>query len=64
MKIDDLGLFGPSRDASRTSLGVSWRPPGSLKSRRKANLGCLGASWATLWGAAICASVASCDLAQ
>eukprot|EP00959_Pyramimonas_sp_CCMP1952_P432574 9058372-Pyramimonas_sp.AAC.1 len=42
MEIDKLGLFGPSPDASRTSIGVSWRPPGGLESRPKADLGCLG----------------------
>eukprot|EP00959_Pyramimonas_sp_CCMP1952_P073138 1528737-Pyramimonas_sp.AAC.1 len=35
MKIYNFDLFGPSRDASRTSLGVSWRLLGSLESRRR-----------------------------
>ena len=46
MKINDLSFFGLSRNASPGSLGPSGRAPGSLERRRKAVLGCLGASWA------------------
>ena len=46
IKINDFGLFRPSRDASRGSLGPPWSAPGSLESRPKTVLGCLEASWA------------------
>ncbi len=43
MHINDLGLFGLSRDVSRSSLGPSWRPLGHMFKRFRAVLGSLGA---------------------
>ena len=50
MKINDFGLLGPSRDASRSSLGASWGPLGPPISSLGPILGHVGAIWAVLGG--------------
>eukprot|EP00959_Pyramimonas_sp_CCMP1952_P003785 80218-Pyramimonas_sp.AAC.1 len=45
MTMNDIKFSGRSREASRNSLEVFWKPPGSLESRTKA---ILGSSWAVL----------------
>ena len=45
MKINDLGLLGPSREASWSSLGVSWGPLGPALEASWAVLRAFRASW-------------------